>query len=75
MKLRNVSQVADPAATPGNMAVDMRQMASMQRTCRGKFYMLKHGANYFLLQTPCCKLMRYGMMMCCASIILTLSMP
>ena len=27
-------------------------------SCRGKFYMLRHGTNYFLLQTPCCKLMR-----------------
>ena len=27
--------------------------------CRGKFYLLRHGNSYYLLQLPCCQVKRY----------------
>jgi hypothetical protein len=40
----------------------------IKRGCRGRFYVFRHGKNYFLLRMPCCRLER-----CVLSYILCIS--
>ena len=36
-----------------------RKIQPIKRCCRGRFYLLHHGKNYFLLRMPCCRLERW----------------
>ena len=34
-------------------------MAPVKQGCGGRYYILKHGQRYYLLQLPCCRVARY----------------